>query len=245
MKVGLFKDAAPAGGGRLMKRVVVTGLGIVSPIGNNAAEVTQSLKEGKSGIEFVPAVSRPRLPQPGRRHAQAQCRGAGRPPPHALHGQRCGLRLPRHEGSDRRRRPRRGRDLQRAHRSCCGLGRPDDRRHRAGGPHRQGKGPQARRPVPGAARHVEHRLGQSRDRLQDQGPELFDQLGLLDLGALHRQRRRDHPARQGRPHVRGRRRGARLDAVGPVRRDGRDVVQVQRHAAARRAAPTTRTATAS
>ncbi|MBU8873175.1 beta-ketoacyl-ACP synthase I [Reyranella sp. MMS21-HV4-11] len=36
-----------------MKRVVVTGLGIVSPIGNNAAEVTQSLKEGKSGIEFV------------------------------------------------------------------------------------------------------------------------------------------------------------------------------------------------
>ena len=37
-----------------MKRVVVTGLGIVSPIGNNAAEVMQSLKEGKSGIEFVP-----------------------------------------------------------------------------------------------------------------------------------------------------------------------------------------------
>jgi 3-oxoacyl-[acyl-carrier-protein] synthase-1 len=37
-----------------MRRVVVTGLGIVSPIGNNAAEVTQSLKEGKSGIEFVP-----------------------------------------------------------------------------------------------------------------------------------------------------------------------------------------------
>ena len=37
-----------------MKRVVVTGLGIVSPIGNNAAEVTQSLREGRSGIEFVP-----------------------------------------------------------------------------------------------------------------------------------------------------------------------------------------------
>lgn len=37
-----------------MKRVVVTGLGIVSPIGNNAAEVTQSLKDGKSGIEFMP-----------------------------------------------------------------------------------------------------------------------------------------------------------------------------------------------
>ena len=37
-----------------MKRVVVTGLGVVSSIGNNAAEVTQSLRDGKSGIEFVP-----------------------------------------------------------------------------------------------------------------------------------------------------------------------------------------------
>ena len=37
-----------------MKRVVVTGLGVVSSLGNNAAEVTQSLKDGKSGIEFVP-----------------------------------------------------------------------------------------------------------------------------------------------------------------------------------------------
>jgi len=37
-----------------MKRVVVTGLGIVSSIGNNAAEVTESLKAGRSGIEFVP-----------------------------------------------------------------------------------------------------------------------------------------------------------------------------------------------
>jgi len=35
-----------------MKRVVVTGLGIVSSIGNNAKEVTNSLREGSSGIEF-------------------------------------------------------------------------------------------------------------------------------------------------------------------------------------------------
>jgi len=40
-----------------MRRVVVTGLGIVSPIGNNAAEVTASLKAGKSGIEAVPAMA--------------------------------------------------------------------------------------------------------------------------------------------------------------------------------------------
>ena len=37
-----------------MRRVVVTGLGIVSSIGNNQQEVTASLKEGKSGIEFIP-----------------------------------------------------------------------------------------------------------------------------------------------------------------------------------------------
>ena len=35
-----------------MRRVVVTGLGIVSPIGNNAAEVTDSLKKTQSGISF-------------------------------------------------------------------------------------------------------------------------------------------------------------------------------------------------
>jgi len=35
-----------------MKRVVITGLGIVSSIGNNVEEVTASLREGRSGIEF-------------------------------------------------------------------------------------------------------------------------------------------------------------------------------------------------
>lgn len=35
-----------------MRRVVVTGMGIVSCIGNNADEVTESLKAGKSGITF-------------------------------------------------------------------------------------------------------------------------------------------------------------------------------------------------
>jgi 3-oxoacyl-[acyl-carrier-protein] synthase-1 len=36
-----------------MKRVVVTGLGIVSSIGNNRKEVVDSLKEGRSGIAFA------------------------------------------------------------------------------------------------------------------------------------------------------------------------------------------------
>ncbi len=35
-----------------MRRVVITGMGIVSSIGNNVVEVTESLKQGKSGIRF-------------------------------------------------------------------------------------------------------------------------------------------------------------------------------------------------
>lgn len=37
-----------------MRRVVITGIGIVSPIGNTAAEVEANLRAGKSGIVFAP-----------------------------------------------------------------------------------------------------------------------------------------------------------------------------------------------
>ncbi len=37
-----------------MRRVVITGIGIISSIGNNVEEVTTSLKEGKSGIVAAP-----------------------------------------------------------------------------------------------------------------------------------------------------------------------------------------------
>ncbi|MEP5757724.1 MAG: beta-ketoacyl-ACP synthase I [Litoreibacter sp.] len=39
-----------------MKRVVVTGMGIVSPIGNSADEVAAALKAGKSGVEASPEM---------------------------------------------------------------------------------------------------------------------------------------------------------------------------------------------
>jgi 3-oxoacyl-[acyl-carrier-protein] synthase-1 len=35
-----------------MRRVVVTGLGIISSLGNNKAEVKDSLYQGRSGITF-------------------------------------------------------------------------------------------------------------------------------------------------------------------------------------------------
>jgi 3-oxoacyl-[acyl-carrier-protein] synthase I len=37
-----------------MRRVVVTGLGVISPIGNSAAEVTEALRAGRSGVVFAP-----------------------------------------------------------------------------------------------------------------------------------------------------------------------------------------------
>ena len=37
-----------------MRRAVITGLGLVSSIGNNKAEVLESLKEGRSGISYQP-----------------------------------------------------------------------------------------------------------------------------------------------------------------------------------------------
>ena len=37
-----------------MRRVVITGLGVISPIGNNIDEVTDALKVGRSGIAFEP-----------------------------------------------------------------------------------------------------------------------------------------------------------------------------------------------
>ena len=37
-----------------MRRVVVTGMGIVSCLGNTKESVTESLREGRSGISFAP-----------------------------------------------------------------------------------------------------------------------------------------------------------------------------------------------
>jgi len=39
-----------------MRRVVVTGMGVVASIGNNLDEVAKSLRESRSGIEFIPEM---------------------------------------------------------------------------------------------------------------------------------------------------------------------------------------------
>ena len=57
-----------------MRRVVVTGMGIVSSIGNNANEVLAGLREGKSGIVRADDYADTRLPLPGTWRADARSR---------------------------------------------------------------------------------------------------------------------------------------------------------------------------
>ena len=213
-----------------MRRVVVTGIGIVSSIGNNAEEVTASLREARSGI-----VRADKYAELGFR---CQVHGAPTLNPEKLVDRRAmrfhatgtawnhvamdqaiadsGLEPERHRQS--------------AHRHHHGLGRPLDPRHRRIRRHHPHQGPQARRPLRRAQGDVLDGLGDARHLVQDQGRQLFDLLGLRDLVALHRQRRRNDPVWQAGRDVRRRLRRSGLDPVRAVRRHGRDVLVLQRHA---------------
>ena len=43
------------------RRVVVTGMGLITSIGNNRAQVLDSLREGKTGIEYYPELEREKI----------------------------------------------------------------------------------------------------------------------------------------------------------------------------------------
>ena len=195
-----------------MRRVVVTGMGIVSCLGNSKEAVTASLREGRSGIRFIPEYAEMGF----RSHV------AGRPEvDFAAQIDRKQLRFmgdaaafayiamqPGHRG----RGADRGRGLERAHRHHRRLRRRllvepgGSRRH----PAREGR--EARRAVPRDPDHGEHRLGLPGHAVQDQGPELLDRLGLLHQRALHRRRHGADPDGQAGPRLRRRRRGRALDA---------------------------------
>ena len=124
-----------------MRRVVVTGMGIVSSIGNNTQEVLASLREAKSGV-----VRADKYAELGFR---CQVHGAptldpaevGRPPRHAFPRRRRRLEPRRHGAGDPRRGLGRRRGLERAHRHHHGLGRALDPRHRGGRRHHARQGP--------------------------------------------------------------------------------------------------------
>ena len=228
-----------------MKRVVVTGMGIVSSIGNSAQEVLASLREAKSGIVQGRQICRARLPLPGARRAEARLGGHGRPQALRFHGRAAlpGTISPWSRPSA----------IRASRRTTSPTSAPGSSWARAA----PRPGPSSRPPIP-RARRAPRRSARSRcrrpcarptrrrwPRLQDQGRQLFDLLGLRHLGALHRQRRRADPMGQAGHGVCRRLRGARLDAVRPVRRHGRHVDRLQRPPPRSPAAPMTRTATAS
>ena len=172
-------------------------------------------------------ICRTRFPLPGTRRADARSERSRRSPRHALSRRRRRLEPCRHGTGDPRFRSRGNRYLERAHRPHHGLGRAIDPHHRRERRHRAQQGPEARRPVRGAEGDVVDRVGDAVDLVQDQGRQLFDLVGLRDIEPLHRQCLRDHPGRQAGHDLRRRLRGTRLDAVGAVRRHGRDVVELQ------------------
>ena len=51
-----------AAGGFMRKRVVVTGVGSVNPMGHNVEEVWSGLKEGKSGVGFTTIFDASKFP---------------------------------------------------------------------------------------------------------------------------------------------------------------------------------------
>ena len=229
-----------------LRRVVITGMGIVSSIGDTIKEVTDSLKNGVSGISFMPGICRQGLQVAGRRQAQ---RHAGRPcrqARHALHGRWRRLVPHVDDAGDRGRGPRREHHLQSAHRPHRRHRRSLDARHRGGGrldPRERLAAPH--RAVRRAEGDVVDRVGDALHPLQDSRRELFDLVGLHDVAALRGRRDRADPVGQAGRDVRRRRRGTRLDAVLPVRRAWRDVVEVQCRAAPRLARLSTPIAMAS
>jgi 3-oxoacyl-(acyl-carrier-protein) synthase len=177
-----------------MRRVVITGIGIVSSIGNSAAEVEASLRAGKSGIVAAPD--------------------------YAEHGFRCRVHgqpnIVLEDHIDKR-------DLRFMGDGAAytfiamdqavkdsGLAPEDVSNERtgiivgSGGPStkaffkahnivRETGCAKTDRPVRRDQGHVLDRVGLPCDAVQDQGCELFDHLGLLHQRALHRQRHRADP----------------------------------------------------
>ena len=219
-----------------MRRVVITGMGIVSSIGNNTQEVLASLHEAKSGITRADKYAELGFRSQVQGAPTLDPAGVDRPPRDALPRRRRRLESRRDGAGDPGFRPRAHGRFQRPHRHHHGLRRTLGAHHRGGRRHHPHQGAEAGRTVRGAEGDVVHGVGNARHLVQDQGRELFDLVGLRHLEPLHRQCLRDHPDRQAGYHLRRRLRGTRLVAVGAVRRDGRDVVEIQRYARDRFAA---------
>jgi 3-oxoacyl-[acyl-carrier-protein] synthase-1 len=69
-----------------MRRVVITGIGIVSPLGNDAATVSRALREGRSGLRAAPGHASHGLRSQVAGACEIDLEAADRPQAQALHG---------------------------------------------------------------------------------------------------------------------------------------------------------------
>ena len=216
-----------------MRRVVVTGMGIVSSIGNSAQEVLASLREAKSGIVKADTYA----------ELGFRCQVHGAP------------KLDWEGMIDRKIRRFMGAGaawnylaMEQAIRDA-GLEESDVSNERtglimgSGGPSTKAivqaadttreKGPKKVGPfeVPKSMSSTNSATLSTPYHIK--GLSYSISSACSTSGALHRQWRRADPMGQAGHRVRRRRRGARLDAVGPVRRHERHVVRLQRPAGGR------------
>jgi 3-oxoacyl-[acyl-carrier-protein] synthase-1 len=173
-----------------MRRVVVTGIGIVSSIGNDRWEVLESLRQGRSGLEFAEDYKEMGLRSHVRGPLRVDLGGADRPQNPAVHG-RCGsAQLYRHARGHCRRsvagsmvsNPRAG--------LVTGSGGGSPQTMVEAADLLRNKGLKAGRAVYGAAHHEQHHDRLSGDAVQDQGRQLQPQFRLRHQRPLHRPWRR-------------------------------------------------------
>ncbi len=74
-----------------MRRVVITGMGIVSSLGNNKETVRSALHEGRSGIEYIPEYKDLGFRSHVAGTIDIDIEELDRPQTAAFHGQQCGL----------------------------------------------------------------------------------------------------------------------------------------------------------
>ena len=228
-----------------MRRVVVTGMGIVSSIGNNTQEVLARC--AKAGPAWCAAEDYAKLGFRCQVHGAPTLDPAEhrRPARDALPGRRRGLEPRRHGSGDPRLRARARRSLQRTHRHRHGLGRPVDRTIVEAADITRSKGPKRVGPfaVPKAMSSTASATLATWFKIK--GVNYSISVGLRDLQHLHRQRLRADPVGQAGHHLRRRLRGARLDALGAVRRAWAPCRRATTTGLRWPRAPMTRTATAS
>ncbi len=168
-----------------MRRVVVTGMGIVSSIGNNTQEVLASLREAKSGISRADEYAKlgfrcqvqgaPTLnPADSVDRRAMRFLGGGAAWNHVAMEQAI-----RDSGVEEK-------DISNERTGIVmGSGGPSCRACRCRRHHAQ-QGAEARRSVCCAQGDVVDGVGHARDLVQNQGRELFDLIGLRHVQSLHR-----------------------------------------------------------